>query len=169
MQRGSQTIWRTNQTHSPLRPTKLTRAHAPCRSQPAPRIPTTRSDQIYDIKYYSRDVRRSGQIPEASIDEAFKLECEDVKLLVRPEYVEDASEGSPGNKVRSALVEPTCDCVRAHGLIAPPSSPNADATAACAEPRRAEVRPHGPALRHVSNARYVCTARGDTYLTVRVR
>jgi hypothetical protein len=77
------------------------RHHRPfCRSQPPARIPQGPPERAYDIKYYTRDVRKAPLPSDIAIDASFHPEA--AKLLDRPALIEAPKPGSPGMKVGCA-------------------------------------------------------------------
>lgn len=72
-----------------------------CSSQPQARIPTTSGERVFDIKYYSRDVRKHGDPYAVPIDKSFTPEAAKIGLQGAV-TIAAPKTGSPGVKVRAA-------------------------------------------------------------------
>jgi hypothetical protein len=64
------------------------------RSQPQPNIPSGPLERVYDIKYFSRDVRRAPDVHSSPIEASFIPESK--ARLLPPSTLEKPFVGSPG-------------------------------------------------------------------------
>ncbi|RYG46156.1 hypothetical protein EON67_09855 [archaeon] len=85
-------------------------ARAACSSFPQARIPNGPAERVYDIKYYTRDVRRNSLPSDIPVERSFLGDAS--KSLAGVQYIEAPKEGSPGMKV----------CCRARRAVTPTNS-----------------------------------------------
>lgn len=84
--------------HVCMRMGMCVRVHACCSSFPQARIPNGPAERVYDIKYYTRDVRRNSLPSDIPVERSFLGDAS--KSLAAVQYIEAPKEGSPGMKVR---------------------------------------------------------------------